>query len=309
MYGIFASTRYSFPGSESNKAAVDMVPLTNSKEIAAHMAIWNKRKGEQEQKVAEAKEQLAAVSDELTKLVNQPITRLGQGHIEVGSQQLFAIDEVTVKRGEMLQLIIDPRDGDYGADTTIIEWELTELGGEHRKWNLTEDVVDDFLIGNPHPDKLGNRYTWAFLDARKPGQLLNVPVKDNENWKGNHVWRVNPLPSAFVNANDTPLKAWTTLPARTFFVHPASDGPVGIGWTSTIDGKVKINGLVKDGHPAGNGVAWDLVQLTGNFLTALSKLGDAMRTLQSAEEKLAKLTKNQMKIAHAYGVVDGPFVR
>jgi len=304
LYGIFASTRYSFPGSESSGQATDMVPLTNSMELLGRVEVWNKKKTELEKQIGEAKKQLAGVSGDFKKLASQPGTPLDQGQIDAGSEQPFTADEVTVKRGDMLQLIIDPRDGDYGSDTTIIEWELSELGGEGRRWNVTGDVVDDFLVGNPHPDKLGNRYTWAFLDARKPGQLLKEPVTDNEGRKGNHVWRVNPLPSVFVNANETPLKAWTTLPPRTLFVHPASDGPVGIGWTSPIDGNVKIRGLVKDGHPGGNGVAWHLVQLTGDFLTALAKPGETMQTLQVSEKKLAALMENQVKIAHAYGAVE-----
>ena len=43
LYGIFASTVYSFPGSEGNKPITDLMPLKNSAELNARVAEWNKR--------------------------------------------------------------------------------------------------------------------------------------------------------------------------------------------------------------------------------------------------------------------------
>jgi len=57
LYGIFASTRYSFPGSESSPQAADMVPLSNTKELLDRMEAWNKEKAELEKQIAEAKKQ------------------------------------------------------------------------------------------------------------------------------------------------------------------------------------------------------------------------------------------------------------
>lgn len=307
LYGIFASTVYSFPGSEGNKPITDLMPLKNSAEINARVAEWNKRKTELEQKIAQSKKALTDASAKFAKLDSQPATQLAEGQINIREEQPFAVDELTVRRGDMIQLIVDPN-GNYGADTTIIEWELTEIGGGERNWNVTHDVVDDFLASNPHADRLGNPQTWAFLDARQPGKLLTVSVKDNENRAGNHVWRIDPLPSVFVNANDTPIAAWTTLPPRTVFVHPAADGPVGVGWTSPIEGRIRIRGLVKDGHPFGNGVAWKLVHKKGDFLPVIATPQLELATLQAAENELADWLTREIKIEHAYGVAEGKMV-
>ena len=263
LYGIFASTVYSFPGSEGNKPITDLMPLRIRRKPRARGRV-DQTKNRAGTKSGPTKKALTDASAKFAKLDSQPATQLAKGQINVREEQSFSIDELTVRRGDMIQLIVDPN-GNYGADTTIVEWALTEIGGEERNWNVTHDVIDDFLAGNPHADRLGNPRTWAFLDARQPGKLLTVSVKDNENRAGNHVWRIDPLPSVFVNANDTPIAAWTTLPPRTFFVHPAADGPVGVGWTSPIEGRVRIRGLVKDGHPFGNGVGWKLVHKKGDF--------------------------------------------
>ena len=307
LYGIFASTVYTFPGSEGNRAITDRMQLKHSAELTKRAADWQKGKTEREQKVAATKKVLTDSSAKFAELDRQPATTLAKGLVNVREEQPFAIDELSVQRGDMIQLIVDPN-GNHGADTTIIEWELTEVGGENRIWNLKEDVLDDFLASNPHADQFGNPQTWSFLDARQPGKLLTVPVKDNENRAGNHVWRVNPLPSVFVNANDTPIAAWTTLPPRTFFVHPAADGPVGVGWASPIEGRVRIRGLVKDGHPFGNGVAWKLVHKKGNFLPVIANPQAELAALQTAENDLAEWLQKEVKLSHAYGVAEGKMV-
>ncbi|MEC9081049.1 MAG: DUF1549 and DUF1553 domain-containing protein, partial [Verrucomicrobiota bacterium] len=307
LYGIFASTIYSFPGSEGNKTITDLMPLKHSSETTARATEWKKKKIELEQKVAHSKKALADASAKFAELDSQQATLLGEGQINIREEQSFNVDELAVQRGDMIQLIVDPK-SNYGADTTIIEWELSEIRSEKQSWNLKEDILDNFLISNPHPDRLGNPRTWAFLDARKPGKLLTEPVKDNENRIGNHVWRVSPLPSVFVNANKTPIAAWTTLPPRTFFVHPAADGPVAVGWISPIEGRVRIRGLVKDGHPSGDGVGWKLVHKKGNFLQVITKPQSELAALQIAQNKVAQWMKKEIKIDHAYGAAEGKMV-
>lgn len=308
LYGIFASSLYSFPGSEGNRPITDLVPLNNSKEIKERKKAWEEHKLKLEQELKSAKHLLSTASDEFAKMASQPATLIKDGEINVGAQEAYLIENLNVHKGDMIQLIVDAKDGDYGADTTIIEMEMTELRSKGLSWNITDEVVDDFLSGNPHPDKMGNPYTWLFLDARQPGKLLEIPVKDNEGHIGNNVWRTNPLPSAFVNANNTPIKAWTTLPPKTFFVHPAADGPVGVGWTSPINGSINIQGLVKDGHKYGNGVSWKLIHLKGNFLPLLAKPKKALAAVQVAEKRIIEWTKKEIKIAHAYGVTEGKLI-
>ena len=86
-------------------------------------------------------------------------TVLAKGEILDGGEQAFdkLPGEIKVKAGQFLQLSVSPLKN-HGADSTLVEWEIAEVGGVERKWNLTNDVLDDLLAGNPHADKHGNKH-------------------------------------------------------------------------------------------------------------------------------------------------------
>jgi hypothetical protein len=69
------------------------------------------------------------------------------------------LSDVTVEPGDTISLAIGPK-GNYVCDTTIIELVVTELGGQGRVWNLTDDLVKNPLAGNPHADGQGNAGVW-----------------------------------------------------------------------------------------------------------------------------------------------------
>lgn len=75
---------------------------------------------------------------------------------------LAALAEVRVRRGDVLSLVVDPRDGNHACDSTHVEFTLSERGGKGRKWDLAADVVDSIHAGNPHPDGQGNAGVWHF---------------------------------------------------------------------------------------------------------------------------------------------------
>ncbi len=72
---------------------------------------------------------------------------------------------IPVKQGDMLSLAASPKEGNHICDTTIVEFEIAEVGGKQRVWNLTRDVVDSVHAGNPHSDAAGNRGVWRFYAA------------------------------------------------------------------------------------------------------------------------------------------------
>ena len=219
----------------------------------------------------------------------------------IKTEQDFA-DTVEVKAGEMLQLTIGPR-ANYGADTTILEWQIETADGK-LKWDLTADTLDHLLAGNPHADRHGNAFAWSFLDARKPGVLLTSPVAAVDNHKPLQAWKAAGagLPQAMVNSGNTPVQAWTSLPPRTFYVHPAADGPVAVAWTSPVTGKVSLKGKVKDGHPFGDGVDWKLEQLKGDFRKAIHQPGQLTQKLAAAEAALQAHAAKEIKMPTAYAV-------
>ena len=175
-----------------------------------------------------------------------------------------------------------------------------------RRWNLTDDVLADFLAGNPHADRHGHAATWCFFDARKPLQFLPETLRDLDGKKGLHVWRNGDLPSAFVNATDQPIKVWTTLPPRSFFVHPAPNGPVAVAWLSPLAGTVRVHGRVVDAHRGGgDGVAWRLEHFSGDFATGVAELAAVAKKLRAPMQRHAELLAREIKVPVAYAVTEG----
>ncbi len=86
------------------------------------------------------------------------------------------IGGVSMRRGELLALIIGPRDRNHACDLTQIDLEVAEEDGGMRAWSLREDCADDIQAGNPHADRHGNEGVWHFFtglieEGRKPSQI------------------------------------------------------------------------------------------------------------------------------------------
>jgi hypothetical protein len=304
LYGIFASTRYAYPGSEGNRPITDLVPLNPTGELASRIAKWKARKTELEGDVAALKTEAASQSAAFIKLASQSRTELAKGIVEIKTEQAFAA-AVEVRAGEMLQLTVGPR-ANHGADTAIVEWQIETADGK-LKWEITADSLDNFLGSNPHPDRHGNAFAWSYLDARKPGVLLANPMANVANHKTLQAWKASGgLPQAMVNSGNAPVQAWTSLPPRTFYVHPAADGPVAVAWTSPITGKVSLKGKVKDGHAFGDGVDWKLEHLKGDFREVFPKPGQLTKQLSAAEAALKAHVTTEMKMPYAYAVTEEP---
>ena len=68
---------------------------------------------------------------------------------------------VAVQPGDLISLLIGPRDANHGCDLTDLELTLTSAA-DSRAWSLSGDVASDVLAGNPHADRLGNKDLWHF---------------------------------------------------------------------------------------------------------------------------------------------------
>lgn len=83
-------------------------------------------------------------------------TGVSQGAKEI---PVGPFENITIKEGDMVSLVIGPRDGNHACDLTSVD--LTLSSGE-RQWNLWRDVSPDLLAGNPHADSLGHEGVWHF---------------------------------------------------------------------------------------------------------------------------------------------------
>lgn len=68
--------------------------------------------------------------------------------------------EVRVRKGELISLLVGPRDGNHFCDLTEVNLTIRELSGERREWNAAADLSDNITQSNPHPDQFGNKTTW-----------------------------------------------------------------------------------------------------------------------------------------------------
>ncbi|MBN9123084.1 MAG: PSD1 domain-containing protein, partial [Planctomycetes bacterium] len=307
LYGIFDSTKFSFPGCEPKQQPRDLVPLVPPAE-------WDRVVKPYRDKLASADARLKQLRDEQAKLVRalkasaaKAGTVLARGEIPDGGGQ--ALDklpnEIEVKAGQLLQLSVTPLKN-HGADSTQVEFDVTEVGGQGRTWNLAADVLGDFLAGNPHADRYGNARAWWFLDTRDGPLPLPEPVRDLQGKPGLHVWRNGDTPSAFVTAGKETVPVWTKLPGRSVFVHPAPNGNVAVAWLSPMNGKVRVTGRVKDAHPGGpDGVGWLVEHFAADLGTDLVALAERSEKQQALERELAALRASAPPQEVAFAVTEG----
>lgn len=80
------------------------------------------------------------------------------------------VEKFVVQPGDLVSLLIGPRDGNHSCDLTDLELTLKETGGKEREWSLTRDVTPDVLAGNPHADRFGNDGIWHFYTEQVKSQ-------------------------------------------------------------------------------------------------------------------------------------------
>ena len=204
----------------------------------------------------------------------------------------------------MFQLSITPR-GNHGADSTLVEFEITEQGGTRRRWSVA-DLVTDLPGGNPHADAYGNADVWSFLDGNDGPRLLPESLQTIDGRRELQAWRNGDTPSVFVNSSRQAIKVWTTLPPRRFFMHPGPRGPVAVAWTSSFIGEVSIRVRIADAHPGGDGVGWRLEKFTSPDVgQGLAGLGQRRARMTAAIRRRAELAATRPAVALAYAVSEG----
>ncbi|MFO0871485.1 MAG: DUF1592 domain-containing protein [Pirellulales bacterium] len=84
---------------------------------------------------------------------------------------LGPLPDVSVVPGDVIALVIDPRNGDHSCDHTPVNLTLSDGKLE---WDLAMDVSPDILAGNPHADRHGNSAVWHFLS--QPARNSDAPA-------------------------------------------------------------------------------------------------------------------------------------
>ncbi|HEV8062733.1 MAG TPA: DUF1592 domain-containing protein, partial [Gemmataceae bacterium] len=79
------------------------------------------------------------------------------------------IDDLAIQPGDLVSLLIGPRDGNHACDLTSLELKLTSSGSDGKTWDLARDISGNVLASNPQPDRFGNPGVWHFYTEPDKG--------------------------------------------------------------------------------------------------------------------------------------------
>ncbi|MBI3415897.1 MAG: DUF1592 domain-containing protein [Verrucomicrobia bacterium] len=93
--------------------------------------------------------------------------RLAAGTSQGSKEVKFGpFENLAVQPGDVMSLVIGPRDGNHSCDLTAVDLNLSD---GTRTWDLAKDVSPNILAGNPHADSLGNAGVWHFYSELDKG--------------------------------------------------------------------------------------------------------------------------------------------
>ncbi len=102
--------------------------------------------------------------------------RLASGNAQGAKPADTSADKVSVTKGDLISLVVGPRDGNHACDTTAVDFTITIDG---KTWDLGKDVSPEITAGNPHADGHGNAGVWHFYTEPTTGPVADVLPKDS----------------------------------------------------------------------------------------------------------------------------------
>lgn len=79
--------------------------------------------------------------------------------------------EVALRVGDVVALVIGPREGNHSCDLTTVDMTIRSDSAD---WNLARDVSPDILAGNPHNDRQGHAGVWHFFSEPADGKKASA---------------------------------------------------------------------------------------------------------------------------------------
>ncbi|MDG1894453.1 MAG: PSD1 and planctomycete cytochrome C domain-containing protein [Fuerstiella sp.] len=302
LYGIFSSTRFSFPGCEPKGQPRDLVPLLSQTQIDELTQAWQQRNDDA---VAEKKQRDQSATESRKRLKDQAANSsrlLAAATVDEGASVSFAdaeresLGQLALRKGEVLQLTVFPNDS-HGADSTLVDLQIIDVKNNDRQWNIS-DVIPDLLSGNPH--RASHGAAWCFLEVTDGPKFLAEKQDRIDGHVDLSAWRFGDTPSIFVNRSKQPINVWTSLPATSFFVHPGPGRPVAVAWACPDDAVIRVSGRVMDAHPSGgDGVSFRLEHITSQ------DAGAGLVSLGQSPPASDIVVEPSPVVPVAYGVVEG----
>jgi hypothetical protein len=305
IYGMLASTRFAFPGTELKATPRDMVPIMSAAEKSL-MNEWDAELSRLEAELGRRDAEWKAQAKQADTLA-PVLAELAAGEIEAAGAQDVALPEqsptVSLRAGEMLELSVLMR-ANNGGDATRVDLVIEEQGGKGRRWSAAEDLVPDLHQkgeGATHADSQGNAGTWLLYDVEHGAMLLDRWEPELFGTEGVPAWRHGDFPLVMVNTRTEPVKLQTiTAPPRSLALHPGPRAGVALAWRAPTSGVYRVHGRVEKIDPGGDGTAWRLdkrADLADHFAAATTLA--AARTAAAAARDAHLATKLPQQFAYA----------
>lgn len=282
LYGIFASTKFSYPGCEPFGQPRDLVPIVESDIQEAELAAWNERMAKIETLVQQRQAAINKHRQQVEATFNQQRRVLVQSQVDEGATVDFGsqadLDEaIEVQKGDVILLTVAPN-GNHGADSTQVQLQISDINNHDRVWQ-TGDLVEQLTKANPRIADDGS--AWCFLESSTELAFLTDSMVGLEGQTALSKWSIGELPSVFANSSNDAVNVWTALPGQSLFVHPSPDRSVAIAWCSPAEMSVAVRGFVADIHPAAlDGVSFKLEHIANpaaaESLLALGVAGNSI---------------------------------
>ncbi len=104
--------------------------------------------------------------------------RLANGVAQGGKEGVLGpFTNVVVRPGDLVSVVVGPRDGNHACDLTRVELTLEDTADGSRLWDLAKEVSGDLWAGNPHADASGRADVWHFYtEPVGPAGDLAAPI-------------------------------------------------------------------------------------------------------------------------------------
>jgi hypothetical protein len=86
------------------------------------------------------------------------------------------IGNLSLQPGDVISILVGPRDGNHSCDLTAVDLALTNLVDGGREWDLAKDVSANVTAANPHSDRFGNDGVWHFYTEPDKGAPLGPVI-------------------------------------------------------------------------------------------------------------------------------------
>jgi hypothetical protein len=101
-----------------------------------------------------------------------------------GAEKISPTEKLFVRAGDMISLVVGPRNGEHSCDMTAVDFSIQSMEDEALSWNLAQDVSPDILAGNPHSDRHGKPDIWHFYSEPESAEKKSPFVSGSllEKW-------------------------------------------------------------------------------------------------------------------------------